>query len=83
MGCVLYEFSANGLQLGEVADLEALNFNLAPMFIRIPNVQFSTEPAILPNPCACCTTKCNRNKIHKKVLFYVFKCLIYRILSVN
>ena len=25
----------------------------------------------------------NRNKIHKKVLFYVFKCLIYRILSVN
>jgi len=43
--------SANVLQLGEVADLEALTFNLALMFIRNPNVQFSTEPAILPNCC--------------------------------
>jgi hypothetical protein len=43
--------SHNVLQLGEVADLEALTFNLALMFIRIPNVQFSTEPAILPNCC--------------------------------
>jgi hypothetical protein len=43
--------SANVLQLGEVADLEALTFNLALMFIRKPNVQFSTEPAILPNCC--------------------------------
>jgi hypothetical protein len=34
-----------------VADLEALTFNLALMFIRKPNVQFSTEPAILPNCC--------------------------------
>ena len=41
----------NVLQLGEVADLEALTFNLALMFIRMPNVQFSTEPAILPNCC--------------------------------
>ena len=41
----------DGLQLGEVADLEALTFNLAQMFIRIPNVQFSTKPAILPNCC--------------------------------
>jgi len=39
------------LQLGEVADFEALTFNLALMFIRKPNVQFSTEPAILPNCC--------------------------------
>ena len=39
------------LQLGEVADLEALTFILALMFIRNPNVQFSTEPAILPNCC--------------------------------
>jgi len=38
-------------QLGEVADLEAQMFNLAQMFIRKPNVQFSTEPAILPNCC--------------------------------
>ncbi|WP_322548965.1 hypothetical protein [Flavobacterium psychraquaticum] len=39
------------LQLGDVVDLEALTFNLALMFIRNPNVQFSTEPAILPNCC--------------------------------
>jgi hypothetical protein len=39
------------MQLGEVADLEALTFNLALMFIRITNVDFSTEPAILPNCC--------------------------------
>jgi hypothetical protein len=43
--------TANGLQLGEVADLEAQMFNLAQMFIRNPNVQLSTEPAILPNCC--------------------------------
>jgi len=41
----------NVLQLGEVANLEALTFNLTQMFIRKPNVQFSTEPAILPNCC--------------------------------
>jgi hypothetical protein len=43
--------SANVLGLCEVADLEAQIFNLAQMFIRKPNVQFSTEPAILQNPC--------------------------------
>jgi hypothetical protein len=48
---VLRSITANVLQLGEVADLEAQMFNLAQMFIRIPNVQFSTEPAILPNCC--------------------------------
>jgi hypothetical protein len=47
----LFTMTANVLQLGEVADLEAQMFNLAQMFIRIPNVQFSTEPAILPNCC--------------------------------
>ena len=41
----------NVLQLGEVADLEALTFNLELMFIRKPNIQFRTEPAILPNCC--------------------------------
>jgi hypothetical protein len=41
----------NVLQLGEVADLETQMFSLAQMFIRNPNVQFSTEPAILPNCC--------------------------------
>jgi len=43
--------TANVLQLGEVADLDALTFNLALNFIRNPNVQFCTEPAILPNCC--------------------------------
>jgi len=41
----------HGLQLGEEAELEAQMFNLAQMFIRIPNVQFSTEPAFLQNAC--------------------------------
>jgi hypothetical protein len=48
---ILNLLNTNVLQLGEVADLEALTFNLALMFIRNPNVQFSTEPAILPNCC--------------------------------
>ena len=41
----------NDLGLCEEAELEAQMFNLAPMFIRIPNVQFSTETAFLQNPC--------------------------------
>lgn len=36
------KITANGWQLGEVADLEALIFILALMFIRIPNIQFNT-----------------------------------------
>ena len=51
--CITY----NVLQLGEVADLEAQMFNLAQTFIRNPDAQFSTKPAILPNCCACCTTQ--------------------------
>jgi hypothetical protein len=43
---------ANVSQLGEVADFEALTFNLAlNCLIRKLNVEFSTEPAILPNCC--------------------------------
>ena len=41
----------NDLGLCEEAELEAQMFNLAQMFIRIPNVQFSTEPAFLQNHC--------------------------------
>ena len=41
----------NGLGLCEEADLEVQMFILAQMFIRIQNVQFSTEPAFLQNPC--------------------------------
>jgi hypothetical protein len=36
--------TANGLRLCEEAELEA------QMFIRIPNVQFSNEPAFSQNP---------------------------------
>jgi hypothetical protein len=46
-----HKITAKVWSLGEEADLEAQMFNLAQMFIRIPNVQFSTEPAILPNCC--------------------------------
>jgi hypothetical protein len=42
---------ANVFGLGEEAELEAQMFNFAQMFIRIPNVQFCTEPAFLQNPC--------------------------------
>lgn len=34
--------TANGSWLCEEAELEAQMFNLAQMFVRIPNVQFST-----------------------------------------
>jgi hypothetical protein len=51
MKCSLYVVAPNGFQLGEVGDLEALTFNLALMFIRNPNVQLRTEPAITPNRC--------------------------------
>jgi hypothetical protein len=46
-----YVNAANVLGLCEEAELEAQMFVLAQMFIRIPNVQFSTEPAFLQNPC--------------------------------
>jgi|GEM_PF-2789508 len=49
--CVVFTLAYNVLGLCEEADLEAQMFNLAQMFIRIPNVQFSTEPAFLQNPC--------------------------------
>jgi hypothetical protein len=39
------------LGLCEEADLKAQMFSLAQMLIRIPNVQFCTEPAFLQNPC--------------------------------
>jgi len=39
------------LQLGEVAEIEAQMFSFAQKFNRRTAVQFSTEPAILPNCC--------------------------------
>ena len=41
------------LQLGEVAEIEAQMFNFVKMFNRRTAVEFSTEPAILPNCCVC------------------------------
>ncbi|QLH30218.1 MAG: hypothetical protein HWD63_13090 [Candidatus Parvibacillus calidus] len=46
----------NGLGLCEEAELEAQMFGLAQMFSRIPNVQFSTEPAFSQNPCSSDTS---------------------------
>jgi hypothetical protein len=43
----------NVLGLCEEADLEAQMFVLAQMFIRIPKVQFSTEPAFFAKPLLC------------------------------
>ena len=46
-----HKISANVFGLGEGGEIEAQMFNLAQMFIRIPNVQFSTNAPLLPNPC--------------------------------
>ena len=45
------KISGNVLQLGEVAEIEAQMFSFAQMFNRRNAVEFSTEPAILPNCC--------------------------------
>jgi hypothetical protein len=45
----------NGLQLGEVAEIEAQMFSFAQKFNRRTTVEFSTKPAILPN---CCYLLC-------------------------
>lgn len=47
VGCSAITTNVSGL--GVVVELEARMYNVAQMFIRIPNVQFSTEPDILPN----------------------------------
>ena len=39
----------NVFQLGEVAEIEAQNFNFAQKLNRRTTVEFSTKPAILPN----------------------------------
>jgi hypothetical protein len=50
------------LALGEEADFEALNCLPALNFIRSTKLHLSTEPAFLPNACACCTTPSNITK---------------------
>jgi len=50
--CVFILFIGyNVLQLGEVAEIEAQMFSFAQKFNRRTTVEFSTEPAILPNCC--------------------------------
>ena len=47
----LNTLAANGLQLGEVAEIEAQMFSFAQKFNRRTELELSTEPAILPNCC--------------------------------
>jgi hypothetical protein len=51
----LFCMKHNGSQLGEVAEIEAQMFSFARKFNRRTVVEFSTEPAILPN---CCYAQC-------------------------
>ena len=46
---VVHKITANGLQLGEVAEIEAQMFGFAQKFNRRTAVEFSTKPAILPS----------------------------------
>jgi hypothetical protein len=46
---VFFTLAPNGLQLGEVAEIEARMFSFAQKFNRRTAVEFSTKPAILPN----------------------------------
>jgi hypothetical protein len=43
--------TANGLRLGDVAEIEAQMFSFALKFNRRTAVEFSTSAAILPNCC--------------------------------
>jgi len=47
----VFKMPYNGLQLGEVADLESQMFSFIQKFNRRTDVEFCTEPAILPNCC--------------------------------
>jgi hypothetical protein len=48
---VAHRVTHNVLQLGEVAEIEAQMFSFAQKFNRRTELEFSTEPAILPNCC--------------------------------
>jgi len=47
----VFTLAYNGLQLGEVAEIGAQMFSFAQKFNRRTELEFSTEPAILPNCC--------------------------------
>jgi hypothetical protein len=46
-----FKLTHNGLQLGEVAEVEAQMFSFAQKLNRRTELEFSTNPAILPNCC--------------------------------
>jgi hypothetical protein len=48
---VVRKITHNGLQLGEVAEIEAQIYSFVQKFNRRTELEFSTEPAILPNCC--------------------------------
>jgi hypothetical protein len=48
---MLNKIAYNGLGLAEVGELEVQMLNLAQIYNRIPNAQFSTSAPILANPC--------------------------------
>jgi hypothetical protein len=43
--------AANGLRLGDVAEIEAQKLSFAQKFNRRTELEFSTSAAILPNRC--------------------------------
>lgn len=64
------KISANVLQLGEVAEIEAQLFSFAQKFNRSIAVEFSTKPAILPNCCYVLPFFCHFVIISFRTLFY-------------
>ena len=68
----LFIIAHNVPQLGEVAEIEAKMFSFAQKFNRRTELEFTTEPAILPNCCACCTTQIYKN-LYKNWIFRKFK----------
>ena len=68
----LFIIAHNVPQLGEVAEIEARMFSFAQKFNRRTELEFTTEPAIFANCCACCTTQIYKN-LYKNWIFRKFK----------
>jgi hypothetical protein len=49
--CFVHKIGSQRFAAWRSGGLEVRMFKFSTMFIRIPNVQFSTEAPILPNPC--------------------------------
>ena len=74
------KISANVLQLGEVAEIEAQLFSFAQKFNRSIAVEFSTKPAILPNCCYVLPFFCHF-VIISFVLYFIVKMSIPAIIK--